>query len=219
LSAAQPTVRPVGGQLPRASPFRWLIRSFIAAGCGILLTSTYVRFRYQGHIRDPSNVPPAPVALVFGAGLASRTEPSKMLADRVNTAVELYRSGKVQRLLLSGDNSERHHDETKAMRQHAQSRGLPAESLLRDFGGVSTYDSCYRAKAVFGVQRAILVTQAFHLPRALFIANSLGLEAYGVPAKSSVSLSNEIREFFARPVALALVAFHSRPRFEGEKAP
>jgi len=142
-----------------------------------------------------------------------------MLAERINTAVELYRSGKVQRLLLSGDNSERHHDETKAMWQYAQSRGLPAESLLRDFGGVSTYDSCYRARAVFGVQRAILVTQEFHLPRALFIANSLGLEAYGVPAKSSPSLSSEIREFFARPVALELVAFHSRPRFEGEKAP
>ena len=166
-----------------------------------------------------ADVPHAPVALVFGAGLASRGEPSKILAERIDAAIRLYRTGKVERLLLSGDNSERYHDETRAMRRYALEQGLAPEALLRDVAGVSTYDSCYRAKQLFGVRRAILVTQAFHLPRALFIANSLGIDAYGIAAQPAAKNHplDELREFFARPLALVRVAWGLRRRVPGRE--
>jgi vancomycin permeability regulator SanA len=139
-----------------------------------------------------------------------------MLAERINSAIQLYRAGKVDKLLLSGDNSERYHDETRAMRRHALDQGLAPEALLYDVAGISTYDSCYRARELFGVRKAILVTQAFHLPRALFIANSLGIDAYGIAAQpASKSPLDTVREFFARPLALAKVTWAPRPKVPG----
>jgi len=178
------------------------------------LASVYVERRFAARIRTVEDVPSAPVALVFGAGLASGGEPSKMLAERVSTAIHLYRTGKVEKLLLSGDNTARYHDETRAMRRYAIERGLAPEALLRDFGGISTYDSCYRAKQMFGVNKAILVTQAFHLPRALFIANSLGIDAYGIAAQPLAKNHplDVVREFLARPLALAKVTWGPRPK-------
>lgn len=133
---------------------------FIGAFLLVATASYYVRVRYSGRIYSPSRVPSAPVALVFGAGLGNRGRPSPLLAERLDTAVELYRAGKVQKVLLSGDNSVRWHDETQAMRRYTMDRGVPSEAVLKDFAGFSTYDSCFRAKAVFGVNRAILVTQS-----------------------------------------------------------
>jgi SanA protein len=137
------------------------------------------------------------------------------LAERVDAALELYRAGRVQKLLLSGDNSVRWHDETQAMRRYAVDRGLPSDAVLKDFAGFSTYDSCFRAKAVFGVDRAILVTQGFHLPRALYIANSLGIESDGVAADSGAAgpLLYESREFLSRALALAMVLIRPKPSF------
>jgi vancomycin permeability regulator SanA len=144
-----------------------------------------------------------------------------MLAERLDTAAELYRIGKVERVLVSGDTSLGSHDETKAMRRYAIDRGIPPEVIARDFAGFSTYDSCYRAKEVFGVKRAILVTQGFHLPRALFIANSLGIDADGVAADDAAlgPLIYEGREFFSRTLALGMVAVRPAPRFLGEGPP
>jgi SanA protein len=188
----------------------------IAAG-----TSCYVRARFSTRIYRASQVPNAPVAIVFGAGLAHSGRPSPMLAERLDAAVELYRIGKVEKVLLSGDNSLRSHDETRAMRRYAVDRGLPPDAVLRDYAGFSTYDSCYRAAAVFGVRRAILVTQGFHLPRALFIANSLGVDADGVAADDSRfgPLIYEWRELLSRPLALVMVVARPPPRFLGDKAP
>jgi SanA protein len=144
-----------------------------------------------------------------------------MLAERIDRAVELYRIGKVEKLLVSGDNSIPAHDEAKAMRRYAILQGVPADAVVRDFAGFSTYDSCYRAKEVFGVRRAVLVTQGFHLPRALFIANSLGMEANGVAADQSAlgPLIYEGREVFSRTLALVMVLARPSPRFLGEKVP
>jgi len=182
------------------------------------LASVYVERRFAARIRTLDDVPSAPVALVFGAGLASGGEPSKMLAERVSTAIHLYRAGKVGKLLLSGDNTARYHDETRAMRRYAIEHGLASEALLRDFGGISTYDSCYRARQVFGVNRAILVTQGFHLPRALFIANSLGIDAYGIAAQPLARNHpvDVVREFLARPLALAKVTWGPRSKGLGQ---
>jgi vancomycin permeability regulator SanA len=125
---------------------------------------------------------PKPVALVLGAGLNRDGTPGIVLQDRVEKAAELYFSGKVQKLLMSGDNSTIYYDEPGAMRDYALSLGVPEEDIVLDFAGRRTYDSCYRAKAIFGVDDLIVVTQAFHLPRALLLCNNLGIDASGVPA-------------------------------------
>ena len=192
----------------------WWVLGVLAVVGG---TSCYVRMRYSDRIFLADQVPNAPVAIVFGAGLASKGKPSPMLAERLETAVRLYRSGKVEKILVTGANLTRSHDETKAMGQYALARGVPREMILRDDAGFSTYDSCYRAKAVFGITRATLVTQRFHLPRALFIANSLGLDAIGVAADEGTRgrLINEGRELFSRSLALAMAIARPRPRFLG----
>ncbi len=190
-------------------------------GFGFFASSFYVERRYIDRIVTAEDAPEAQVALVFGAGLESGGVPSEILAERLDTAITLYQSRKVGKLLVSGDNSERYHDETGAMRRYAIDRGIPAEDVVGDFAGLSTYDTCYRAKAVFGIERALLVTQEFHLPRALFLANSLGLEAYGVRADKALAEPSryEMRELFSRPLALAMVLLKTEPKLLGPRSP
>jgi SanA protein len=127
-------------------------------------------------------VPPQPVALVFGAGVWPSGRLSDALADRMETAIDLYEAGTVNKLLLTGDNRVANYNEPAAMAAYARSRGVADEDLILDYAGRRTYDSCYRAGTIFGVERAVLVTQAFHLPRALFTCDQLGLEVVGVVA-------------------------------------
>jgi SanA protein len=128
------------------------------------------------------DVPAAPVAVVYGAGLWRDGSPTPVLRDRVATAAELYFSGKVQKLLMSGDNRFDTYNEPGAMKTYAMSLGVPESAIVLDYADRRTYDTCYRARAIFGVEKAILVTQAFHLPRALYTCQALGIEAVGVPA-------------------------------------
>jgi SanA protein len=127
-------------------------------------------------------VPADRVAIVFGAEVKKDGTPSAVLRDRVETAVELYKNGKVEKLLMSGDNRFVDYNEPESMRQYAVSLGVPNEAIVLDYAGRRTYDTCYRAKEIFKVDSAILVTQEFHLPRALFLCNSFGVEAVGVKA-------------------------------------
>jgi SanA protein len=120
------------------------------------------------------------VAIVFGAGLWRDGSPSPVLRDRVSTAARLYFAGKVEKLLMSGSNPTVEYNEPGAMRQYALQLGVPEEAIVLDYAGRRTYDTCYRAKAIFGVREAILITQSFHLPRALYACNALGLPAVGV---------------------------------------
>jgi SanA protein len=133
-------------------------------------------------IVDIAETPPKPVAIIFGAGLTYTGAPTAVLRDRIETGVQLYFDGKVQKLLMSGDNSTVHYNEPAAMRAYAISLGVPDEAIVLDYAGQRTYDTCYRAKAIFGVESAVLVTQAFHLPRALYLCNALGVDAVGVEA-------------------------------------
>ena len=126
------------------------------------------------------NVPSAPVAIVFGAGLWRDGSPTTVLRDRIATAAQLYFAGKVQKILMSGDNSYLYYNEPGAMREYALSLGLPEGAIVLDYAGRRTYDTCYRARSIFGLQRAILVTQGFHLPRALYTCGAMGLQVYGV---------------------------------------
>ena len=131
-----------------------------------------------------SDVPAQRVAIVFGAGLRYDGTPTAILRDRVQTAVQLYQQGKVDKLLMSGDNSFAEYNEPEAMRQYALELGVPEADIVSDYAGRRTYDTCYRAKAIFQVQSAILVTQSFHLPRALFLCNWFGVDSTGVEANN-----------------------------------
>ena len=133
--------------------------------------------------------------------------PSAVLRDRIETAVTLYKTGKVEKLLLSGDNRFVEYNEPEAMRQLALKLGVPSEAIVRDYAGRRTYDTCYRAGAIFGVDEAILVTQAFHMPRALYLCNRLGVKSVGVTSdlqryRRSAVLYWEMRELLATAAAL-----------------
>lgn len=168
--------------------------------------------------------PTSRVAIVFGARVLPDGRLSSMLRDRVDTAVELYKQGKVQKLLLSGDHSTLHYNEPDAMVAYAVARGVPLADIQPDYAGLRTYDTCYRAQAIFGVESALLVTQEFHLPRALFTCNALGLQAQGVVADQRVyhprALAwSEMREIPATLVALMDVVRRKLPTVLGEPIP
>lgn len=148
------------------------------------------------------DVPQARVAIVFGAGLYRDGSAGPVLSDRVETAVQLYEQGKVEKLLMSGDNRFIEYNEPEAARQYALQRGVPDEDIVLDYAGRRTYDTCYRAKHIFGVDEAILVTQPFHMPRALFLCNWFGVESTGVEADNRYFLKRSraywnFRETFA----------------------
>jgi SanA protein len=151
---------------------------------------------YAGTLDAPSR----PAAIVLGAGYWPGGRLSHALADRMDTAIALYEAGKVNKLLLTGDNRFADYNEPAAMASYAQARGVPRKDLVLDYAGRRTYDSCYRALAIFGAERAILVTQEFHLPRALYTCNQLGLETIGIVADRRTYLRAtwyQLRELFA----------------------
>jgi SanA protein len=130
------------------------------------------------------------VAVVFGASVFGNGELSPVLEDRVDTAIELYRAKQIDRILVSGDNRHPSYNEPKAMQEYLVSHAVDKKDVIVDYAGRSTYETCKRAKEVFGLQRAVLVTQSFHLSRALYLANELGLDAVGVPG--DIKLKNEV---------------------------
>lgn len=129
-----------------------------------------------------AEVPEHRVALVLGAMVYPDGRLSAMLHDRVAAAVRLYKAGKVEKLLMSGDNSQSRYDEVTAMRNAAIRMGVPSDDVVRDFAGFRTWDSLYRAREIWGLKDLVIVTQRFHLPRALFIARGLGIDAHGYVA-------------------------------------
>jgi SanA protein len=155
----------------------------LAAGILTLILPRLITAIHGGtRLYSENNVPAKRIAIVFGAGLWRDGSPTPVLRDRVATAAALYFSGKVEKLLFSGDNRFSYYNEPGAMHQYALSLGVPDEAIVLDFAGRSTYDTCYRAKKIFGIDDAILVTQNFHLPRALYTCHVLGIEAVGVTA-------------------------------------
>ena len=160
----------------------------------------------RDHFYTDQTVPDAPVAIVFGAGLQRDGTPSAVLRDRVEMAAQLYFAGKVKKLLMSGDNRFVEYNEPGSMRDYALLLGVPERDIILDYAGRRTYDTCYRAYHIFRVSEAILVTQRFHLTRALFTCNNLGVRANGVPADNRYYLKRsrafwQLREILATPVA------------------
>ncbi|MEV0677935.1 ElyC/SanA/YdcF family protein [Actinosynnema sp. NPDC050436] len=148
-----------------------------------------------------ADVPEAPVALVLGAGLKNG-RPTPFLAGRLDVAADLYRRGKVKVLLVSGDNSRKEYDEPSAMRAYLVEHGVPDRVVVADYAGLDTWDSCSRARRIFGVEKATVVTQEFHLPRAVALCRQAGLEAFGVGhdtwgGHASTTAYGYFREVFA----------------------
>ncbi len=141
-----------------------------------------VQAQTKDKIYDVNNAPSRPVAVVYGAAIFGGNRLSSILRDRMDTAIKLYEDGVVAEILLSGDRRDEGYDEPRAMAEYARSRGVPINDIIIDQGGKRTYDTCYRARYAFNFESAILVTQKFHLPRALFTCNQLGLNSIGVDA-------------------------------------
>lgn len=184
----------------------------------------WVQARYKHQVYPLETVPPARVAIVFGARVYSNGLLSGMLRDRVDTAIALYKTGKVQKLLVSGDNRFTNYNEPGAMMAYAIAHGVASADIQPDYGGRRTYDTCYRAQAIFQVQQAILVTQAFHLPRALFLCDQLGIKTNGVVAdrqvyQPSALTWSELRELPALLAALVDIMRHAPPPVMGEPIP
>ncbi len=192
--------------------FRIITHISLYSAIGSFLLIGLVRAGVLIHSRPktffPEDVPIAPVALVLGAGLNRDGTPGVVLSDRVEAAAELYFLGKVEKLLMSGDNSSQYYNEPGAMRNYAFSLGVPDEDIVLDYAGRRTYDSCYRAREIFGIDKLIVVTQAFHLPRALFLCNAFEIETYGVTADDDNYNRRDyvfwwVREIFASSVAVS----------------
>jgi SanA protein len=192
----------------------------ITAGVSVTLLIVLrlgVWLAYRSRIFPVADGPKEKVAIVFGAGLTRSGNPTPILVDRVTTAAQLYFAGKVEKILLSGDNSYVNYNEPGAMQKYAISLGVPKEVLVLDYAGRRTYDTCYRAKFIFQVDEALLVTQNFHLPRALLTCNALGIKATGISADLRKYLQSslipwQIRETLANFAAiLEVTIFHPKP--------
>jgi vancomycin permeability regulator SanA len=151
------------------------------AGIGLLVGSIgFVRVTSAGRMHTAESVPPAPVALVLGARVYPSGTPSPFLAARLDLAHRLYTDGKVRVVLVSGDNLAPEYNEPDAMRRYLIDAGMPPEAVVADYAGFDTYDSCARAKRIFGVDQLVVVSQGYHLPRAVATCRALGVDATGV---------------------------------------
>ena len=160
--------------------------------------------------------------LSLGCGVREDGTPSLMLGDRLETGIALYEAGAAEKLLMSGDHGRKEYDEVNTMKDFAMERGIPSEDIFMDHAGFSTYDSMYRARDVFCAKKVIIVTQTYHLPRALYVAEKLGLEAYGVAALDvnyHGQMYRELRELLARAKDFCSAWLQPAPKYLGETIP
>ncbi|MGW3241830.1 SanA/YdcF family protein [Streptomyces sp. NPDC001070] len=205
-------------RLPRSRRGRRRLLWAAVAACVLaLLPATWLQASADGRVRTVADAPAEPVAVVFGAGLWNG-EPSPYLAHRLDAAAELWAAGKVRAVLVTGDNSRTDYDEPTAMRDYLAAHGVPREKVVLDYAGFDTWDSCARAKRIFGVDRALLVSQGFHIRRALALCEAAGIDAYGI----GVDERHDVTWYYGgtREVAGAVkaafdAAFTPDPRFLG----
>lgn len=159
--------------------------------------------------------------IILGAGIWGN-KPSPMLEDRLLEGIELYNSKISNRILMSGDHAKKEYDEVNIMKSYAIKKGIPSENIFMDHAGFSTYESMYRAKEIFKAKRIVIVTQKYHLYRALYNAKKLGLEAFGAtsdPRKYAGQIYREIREIFARNKDFIKCIFKPYPTYLGDTIP
>jgi len=196
----------------------------IAATICVLSIDQYVKYMGSKYIVEAKDVPKCNAILVLGAYVAPDGTVSPMLHDRLVEAVELYELGKAPKILVSGDHGRKDYDEVDAMRIFLEKRNIPPEDIFMDHAGFRTYDSVYRARDIFQVKKVIIVTQHYHLMRAVFDVRELGLEAYGVASDKQdygvVMKSYELREIAARNKDFLISEFiRPKPTFLGKAIP
>jgi vancomycin permeability regulator SanA len=205
----------------------WLI--LLALGCALLVwgPTVYAKLsthgeRYNLGETPISKVPKRHVGLVFGAGLFQDKYPTPYLRWRIETAVQLYKAKKVDKLVMTGDNGTKVHNEPKIMRDRAILLGVPAKDIVLDYAGFNTYDSCYRAHAIFKIDSATVVTQGYHLPRAIMACRAVGIDTIGVAAEHSgrdYTASYIIREWVATDKVAFQAVFKPNPQALGRAEP
>lgn len=192
-------------------------------GIWALSVNAYVRSSTKDRIISPeeaADLEDVDCIIVLGCLVRPDGSPSGMLDDRLTAAVELWEMGVSDTLVMSGDHGTKEYDEVNAMRSFAVEKGVPIERIFMDHAGFCTYDSIYRLKEIFGAKKAVIVTQSYHLHRALYIAESFGLEAYGVSAdlhRYYGQTSRDIREMIARNKDFLWCIFKPDPKYLGEK--
>lgn len=197
---------------------------FLVSGIGLLVVfvfvmNTLIYAETRPYIYSVGEAPHAEVALIPGAPVVNGA-PAPIFMDRANAAIALYNAGKVSKILVSGDNSSVLHNEVDPLRRYLLAQGIPDGDIALDHAGFDTYSTMYRARDIFGVSSALVASQSFHLPRAVFIARRLGIEAYGVDADvGHILFSNYLREVFADEKAVFDLLVNRQPKFLGEKIP
>lgn len=196
----------------------------VTLGAAFLTTNAYVERVGAQYIYSPQDVPEADTVLIMGAYVFPDGNLSVMLLDRVMTGYELYENGKAPKIIVSGDHGRQDYDEVNTMKNFIKSKGVAGQDIFMDHAGFSTYESLYRARDIFAVKKVIIVTQRYHLLRALFVARALGLEAYGVASDQHnygpVMTTYEIREMAARNKDFWMAKiFKPKPTFLGEVIP
>ena len=170
---------------------------------------------------DYSNLNDIDCIIVLGAGIWG-DKPSPMLEDRLLQAIELYKNNVSSKIIMSGDHGKQEYDEVNTMKDFAIEKGVPSENVFMDHAGFSSYESIYRAKEIFGAKKIVIVTQKYHLYRALYIANKLGIEAYGVgadPRQYVGATYRELREILARNKDFIKCIFKPKPTYLGDTIP
>ncbi len=208
---------------------RWPRLSRLALGGGgllvavVVLANAYVLLSTDGQATgNVADVPPAPVAIVPGALVKPNGKMSAMLADRVRQAAALWEAGKVEKILVSGDHHSWEYDEPDTMRKALVGMGVPGRDVFEDHAGFDTWATMVRAHGIFGVDDAVVVTQGFHMPRALFLADAAGIHATGLTADlhrwGYQGRKSEVREVLSRVKAIADVTFDT-PAMAGPRIP
>jgi vancomycin permeability regulator SanA len=189
------------------------------------LSFTFLRTRgkrYDLGKSDISSVPYHKVTMVFGAGIYADGTPTPYLKWRVDTATKLYKAHRTDILLMTGDNRTTTHNEPAVMRDYALTLGVPRRAIVLDYAGFDTYDSCYRAKAIFGLHDALIVTQGYHLPRAMSTCRGVGVENDGVVAEHlarDFTISYILREVLSTDKMVTQLVLHARPEVLGTPHP
>lgn len=215
-------------QVRKMSVFRKILLScclFAAAGAVyVSCVDLYVRKSTESHIITPEEAERdegADCVIVLGCRVRGN-DPSLMLDDRLSVGVGLYKKGAAPKILMSGDHGRKDYDEVNVMKQYAMDSGVPSEDVFMDHAGFSTYDSMYRAANVFGAKKVIIVSQKYHLYRALYIAKKLGMEAYGVPSDLRAYVKQDyydLREILARNKDFIQSAVKPGSTYEGDAVP
>ncbi|MFD7699827.1 vancomycin high temperature exclusion protein [Streptomyces caelestis] len=209
-------------RLPRTrTGWRRLVRAVVAVCVLALLPAAWLRVTTDDRLRTTADVPRTDVAVVFGAGLWDG-EPSPYLAHRLDAAAELYHAGRIEVVLVTGDNSREEYDEPDAMRAYLTRHGVPGTRIVSDHAGFDTWDSCVRAKEIFGVDRAVLISQGFHIRRAVALCEAAGVTPYGVGVDDRHDVTwyyGGVREIFAAGKAALDAVFRPDPRFLGPREP